>query len=91
MLEDITGEYVENMLDLNLKAVFFTSKLCMNSLLENKGCIVNISSGLGLIGGPPASVLYTVAKTALVQMTRMMALETGDKRRTRQLSVSGLD
>ena len=75
MLEDITDEYVENMLDLNLKAVFFTSKLCMQSLLENKGCIVNISSGLGLIGGPPASALYTVAKTALVQMTRMMALE----------------
>jgi NAD(P)-dependent dehydrogenase (short-subunit alcohol dehydrogenase family) len=77
-IEDATDEYWHRMLDLNLKAAFFTAQACIPELRKTRGSIVNISSVLGLIGGPPGSVVYTTTKGALVQMTRMMALALAD-------------
>ncbi len=74
LAEDITPEYWQRMIDLNLKAVFFTSQMSVPELRKSRGAIVNVSSVLGLIGGPPGSVVYATTKGALVQMTRMMAL-----------------
>jgi NAD(P)-dependent dehydrogenase (short-subunit alcohol dehydrogenase family) len=75
LVDNVTAEYWERMLALNLKGVFFTSQACAPALKESRGCIVNIASGLGVIGGPPGSVVYSTTKTALVQLGRMMALE----------------
>ncbi len=74
-VESVTEEYWERMLALNLKGAFFTAKACIPALTSSKGCIVNIASGLGVMGGPPGSLVYSTTKTALVQMTRMMALD----------------
>lgn len=73
-LEDVSPEYWQRMIDLNLKAAFFSSQLSIPELRRSRGAIVNVSSVLGLIGGPPGSVVYATTKGALVQMTRMMAL-----------------
>jgi len=62
------------MIDLNMKAVFFTTQRCIPALRASRGNIIHVSSVLGLIGGPPGSVVYATTKGAVVQMTRMMAL-----------------
>jgi len=74
-VDKVTEEYWEKMLALNLKGVFFASQACLPALKASSGNIVNIASGLGVVGGPPGSAVYSVTKTALIQMGRMMALE----------------
>jgi NAD(P)-dependent dehydrogenase (short-subunit alcohol dehydrogenase family) len=73
-IDDVTEEYWQAMMDLNLKGAFFAAQACVPELKKTKGCIINVASGLGLIGGPPATVVYATTKGAMVQMTRMMAL-----------------
>jgi 3-oxoacyl-[acyl-carrier protein] reductase len=73
-VDQVTADYWQRMIDLNLKATFFTAQRCVPSLRETRGNIINVSSVLGLIGGPPGSVVYATTKGAVVQMTRMMAL-----------------
>ena len=75
MIDKVTEPFLQKMLDLNLKGAFFTSQTCIPALKKSKGCIVNVASGLGVMGGPPGSVVYSTTKTAMVQMTRMMALD----------------
>jgi NAD(P)-dependent dehydrogenase (short-subunit alcohol dehydrogenase family) len=75
LVDNVTEEYWDKMLALNLKGAFFTSQACLPALKASKGCIVNVASGLGVIGGPPGSLVYSTTKTAMVQMTRMMALD----------------
>lgn len=74
-VDDATEEYWEKMIALNLKGVFFTAQACVPALKRTKGCIVNVASMLGVMGGPPGTVVYSATKGAVVQMTRMMALE----------------
>jgi 3-oxoacyl-[acyl-carrier protein] reductase len=74
LVDNVTEEYWQRMVDLNLKAAFFTAQACVPELKKTRGNIVNVSSALGLIGGPAGSVVYATTKGAVVQMTRMMAL-----------------
>jgi len=74
LVDRVTEEYWQRMLDLNLKAVFFTAQMCVPELKKTHGNIINVSSVLGLMGGPAGSVVYATTKGAVVQMTRMMAL-----------------
>jgi NAD(P)-dependent dehydrogenase (short-subunit alcohol dehydrogenase family) len=79
LIDNATEEYWERMLALNLKAAFFTAQACVPALKLSRGCIVNVSSGLGIMGGPPGTAVYSTTKSAVVQMTRMMSLElSGD-------------
>ena len=72
---DVTEGYWEKMVALNLKGAFFTAQACAPALKLTQGCIVNVASMLGVMGGPPGTVVYAATKGAVVQMTRMMALE----------------
>ena len=45
------------MLDLNLKAAFFTAQRCVPELRKSRGNVVNVSSILGLIAGPAGSAV----------------------------------
>jgi NAD(P)-dependent dehydrogenase (short-subunit alcohol dehydrogenase family) len=74
LVDNVTEDYWQRMVDLNLKAAFFTAQACVPELKKTRGNIVNVSSVLGLIGGPAGSVVYATTKGALVQMTRMMSL-----------------
>ncbi len=74
LVDEVSGDYWQRMLDLNLKAAFFTAQTCVPELKKTRGNIINVSSVLGLICGPAGSVVYATTKGALVQMTRMMAL-----------------
>lgn len=75
LLDDIDEAYWEKMLALNLKGVFFTAQACVPALKESKGCIINVASALGVMGGPAGTVVYSTTKGAIVNMTRMMALD----------------
>jgi len=74
LIDDITEDYWQRMVDLNLKAGFFTAQECVQELRRSHGNIINVSSILGLTAGPPGSVVYATTKGAVTQMTRMMAL-----------------
>jgi NAD(P)-dependent dehydrogenase (short-subunit alcohol dehydrogenase family) len=92
LIDQATEEYWERMLTLNLKGAFFTTQACVPALKTSKGCIVHVASGLGLMGGPPGSAVYSATKGALIQMTRMMALElSGDGVRVNALAPGWID
>jgi meso-butanediol dehydrogenase/(S,S)-butanediol dehydrogenase/diacetyl reductase len=74
-VEDIVPEYWERMLAQNLKAPFFFAQACVPALKARRGCIINVASIIGLVAGPKGSVAYGTAKGAMIQMSRMMALE----------------
>lgn len=74
LVDDVTDDYWQRMLDLNLKAAFFTAQQCIPELRKSRGNVINVSSILGLVAGPAGSTVYATTKGALVQMTRMMAL-----------------
>lgn len=74
-IDNVTSEYWEAVLAINLKSAFFMAQACAPALKKSKGCIVNVASVIGLLGGPPGAAVYSTAKGAMVHMSRMMALE----------------
>ena len=77
---ELKTSYAERQLDeligSNLKAPFFLAKLLLETLAENRGCIVNIvdiHAERGLMGYP----VYSIAKAGLVAMTKILAREFG--------------
>jgi NAD(P)-dependent dehydrogenase (short-subunit alcohol dehydrogenase family) len=92
VVDNVTEDYWQRMLDLNLKAAFFTAQQCVPELKKSRGNVLNVSSILGLIAGPAGSAVYATTKGALVQMTRMMALAlAGDRVRVNALCPGWID
>lgn len=58
----------------NLKSVFLCSKYAIPHLRERKGCIVNMSSMVGLVGQTNAGA-YSASKGGIIAMTKGMALD----------------
>jgi NAD(P)-dependent dehydrogenase (short-subunit alcohol dehydrogenase family) len=75
LIDDITEAYWQRVLALNLKGAFFASQTCLAALRASQGCILNVSSGLGLIAGFAGTIGYCMTKSAMLQMTRSMAVE----------------
>ena len=66
----------DELMGSNLKAPFFLTTLLADTLLKNKGCVVNIvdiHAERGLKGYP----VYSIAKAGLVAMTKVLAKELG--------------
>ena len=62
MFQDITDEDFNNIIKTNLYSVFCTTQEVLTYMLHKKnGCIINISSIYGVIGGSCAS-LYSATK-----------------------------
>jgi NAD(P)-dependent dehydrogenase (short-subunit alcohol dehydrogenase family) len=72
---EVDPEYWEQMIGLNLTGTLFATQACLPALLASRGSIVNVCSGLGLLGGVPGTSIYSTTKAALIQATRMLALE----------------
>lgn len=70
----------DEVMDVNLKAVFFTSQAFGRALLEREigGCIVNIASLLSFQGGIRVAS-YTAAKHGVAGVTRILANEWAAK------------
>jgi NAD(P)-dependent dehydrogenase (short-subunit alcohol dehydrogenase family) len=68
----------DDMLSVNVRAVFNLIQTALPSLIERKGNVVNISSVTGLRAFPGV-LAYCVSKAALDQLTRCAALELAPK------------
>lgn len=68
----------DDMLNVNVRAVFNLMQKALPSLIENKGNIVNVSSVTGLRAFPGV-LAYCVSKAALDQLTRCASLELAAK------------
>lgn len=80
--EDITDEQFENELNIDLAGTFKVARaVAKKSMIPNKyGRIINIASMYGLVGNKiaPASP-YHAAKGGVVNLTRALACEWGEK------------
>jgi len=73
---DMTGEEWDAVLDVNLKGTFFMSQQMGRHLVSTRrpGSIISVASTHGVLGFPTRSA-YGISKGAIVQMTRMLAIE----------------
>jgi NAD(P)-dependent dehydrogenase (short-subunit alcohol dehydrogenase family) len=77
-IEDTTLDDWDNMLNINLRCVFYMMQKCVPHLEHTKGNIVNVSS----VTGPrafPNVLAYCVSKAGVDQLTRCSALELAPK------------
>ena len=75
MLCDTTEEDFDNVMNINLKGAFLTSKEAMKNMVHNKwGRIINISSVWGNVGAS-CEVVYSASKAGLVGFTKALAKE----------------
>jgi NAD(P)-dependent dehydrogenase (short-subunit alcohol dehydrogenase family) len=76
---DTSEEQWDRVMAVNVKSIFLFSRFAIPHLERvGGGVIINTASGWGLVGGRRA-VSYCASKGAVVNMTRAMALDHGDK------------
>jgi 3-oxoacyl-[acyl-carrier protein] reductase len=75
-LADMTEEYWDQVMALNLKSVFLCVKAVWEAMAARKcGCIINVSSIAGRNGGGPGAAAYAAAKGGLLTYTKSLAKE----------------
>lgn len=77
-IETTSLDDYDGMMRINVRSVLHLTQLCLPSIIERKGNIVNVSSVTGLRAFPNV-LAYCVSKAALDQMTRCSALELAPK------------
>lgn len=77
-IENTRTEAWDDMMNVNVRAVFELMQRALPSLIERRGNIVNVSSVTGLRAFPGV-LAYCVSKAALDQLTRCAALELAAK------------
>lgn len=74
-IEETTEDDWNEMLNVNLRAVFFCTKHAVPALRASKGNVVNVASILGLGGRGTGLTLYCASKGGVVNMSRDLAIE----------------
>jgi len=77
-IENTSLQAWDDMMNVNVRAVFQLMQKALPSLIERRGNIVNVSSVTGLRAFPGV-LAYCVSKAALDQLTRCAALELAPK------------
>src|SRR5262245_40622126 len=77
-IETTTDEQWDEMLDINVRAVFRLMRAAAPALIASQGAIVNVSSVTGLRAFPNV-LAYCVSKSAVDQLTRCAALDFAAK------------
>lgn len=78
-IENTTLENWDNMMNINLRCVFFMMQKCVPYLEKTEGNIINVSSVTGSRSFPGV-LAYCVSKAAVDQLTRCSALELASKK-----------
>ena len=77
LFTDITNEEWHNMFAVHVDGTFYCTRAVLPVMIHQKqGCIVNISSMWGQVGGS-CEVHYSAAKGAIQAMTKALAKEVG--------------
>lgn len=73
---DVTPDEWRSIIDTNLTGTFFVTQQVGRHLVDTKrpGCVISITSTHGMIGAPQRAA-YGISKAAVIQMTRMLAIE----------------
>jgi 3-oxoacyl-[acyl-carrier protein] reductase len=75
-LPDMTEEYWDQIMALNLKSAFLCAKAVWEEMAARQsGCIVNVTSIAGRNGGGPGAAAYAAAKGGLLTYTKGLAKE----------------
>ncbi len=77
-IEDTSLTDFDTMMGINVRSIFHLTQLCLPSIIERKGNVVNVSSVTGLRAFPGV-LAYCVSKAALDQLTRCAALDLAPK------------
>jgi NAD(P)-dependent dehydrogenase (short-subunit alcohol dehydrogenase family) len=77
-LKELTEEYVQTMLAVDLLAPLWLTQAAEKSLVAQVGSVINISS-VRVTKLLPGNLLYPTAKAALEKLTEVLALELGRK------------
>ncbi len=73
-LEATTESEWDDLIRINLKSVFWTTKFALDALKASQGSILNTASMVGLIGQNNHAA-YVATKGALISLTKAMALD----------------
>lgn len=73
-VEETSEEEWEFIINTNLRSTFLCSKYTIPYLRKTKGCIINISSMVGLVGQPNAGA-YSATKGGQIAMSKGMAID----------------
>jgi len=77
LLVDKNDEQVTSVIETNLiGSIYVNRELCKHMLLKKEGCIINISSVIGVDGASCESV-YASSKAGLIGLTKSLAKEFG--------------
>jgi 3-oxoacyl-[acyl-carrier protein] reductase len=73
-MDDMTEEWFDRIININLKSVFFLSRAAGNAMKARRwGRIVNVSSVGGRTGGLYAATVYAATKAGVMSMTKAFA------------------
>ena len=73
-LHETTDDEWNALFDVNLKSVFHTTRHAFAALVASKGCVLNTSSMVGVIG-QEIHAAYTATKGGMNALTKSMALD----------------
>ena len=73
-VETTTIDDWQQLLEVNLNGVIYGTRAAMPYLTESSGCVLNVASVFGLVGGPQTAA-YATAKGAVVNFTRTTAVD----------------
>lgn len=76
-MKDVTEDAFDNLMNIHLKSVYFLTQKSL-PIINDGGCIVNISSGTTRFCVPGYSV-YSSMKTAIETFTKYVAKENGER------------
>lgn len=77
LFTDLTDEDWQKVINNNLYSTFCVTQEVLHNMIHNKkGCIINISSVLGMVGASCEAV-YAIAKAGIDGMTKSLAKELG--------------
>jgi NAD(P)-dependent dehydrogenase (short-subunit alcohol dehydrogenase family) len=73
-LHETTEAEWDELLKVNLKSVYWTTRFAFNALLESKGTILNTASMVGLIGQQDHAA-YVASKGGMIALTKALAAD----------------
>ena len=73
-IHETTDAEWDALFDVNLRSVFYTMRHGFNALVATKGCVLNTSSMVGVIG-QEIHAAYTATKGGMNALTKSMALD----------------
>lgn len=87
---DISAEDWQETLDVNLTAPMLLAQELLDVLVQRKGAVVNIAS-IHRVLTKPGFVAYATAKSALVGLTKAMAVDLQGRVRVNSISPAAID